>query len=233
MREPFDPSAYYHVYNRGVDKRNIFGDQEDVQRFYNSLYLLNDENYRHPGRLLQKEALISAAGMLAEDRKRHVSIAAFCLMTNHFHLLIKATGSDGISRFLHKLEMSYAKGFNEKYDRTGALFEGAFKAKPVDFEEHLQLLPRYIHLNALDGTQHAWRNGKSPDWEKAALALNGYRWSSHEAYAMRDQDLPVVDMDIVSEWFPSPEDYISYLRIPTVYGAEDPTFASHPWRVTR
>lgn len=228
MREPFDSQAYYHVYNRGVDKRNIFEDTADIQRFYNSLYLLNDEDYKHPGTLLEKEALISAAGMLAWDRNTHVSIAAFCLMTNHFHLLLKTTVPGGISKFLHKLEMSYSKGFNEKYGRTGALFEGAFKAKPVDREEHLQLLPRYIHLNALDGTACHWREGQVPDWSTAEKLLDAHHWSSHSAYAQGEQDLPVVDMSIVRKWFPTAEEYSAYLSIPTVYGSEDPTFAIDP-----
>lgn len=228
MREPFDPSAFYHVYNRGVDKRNIFEDVADIQRFYNSLYLLNDEDYKHPGTLLEKEALISAAGMLAWNRNTHVSIAAFCLMTNHFHLLLKATVPGGISKFLHKLEMSYSKGFNERYGRTGALFEGAFKAKPVDHEEHLQLPPRYIHLNALDGTSCNWRGGQVPDWNAAENFLDAHHWSSHSAYAHGEQDLPVVDVSIVRRWFPTAKEYSAYLRIPTVYGSEGPTFAINP-----
>lgn len=227
MREPFDSMAYYHVYNRGVDKRVLFQEERDFQRFYNSLYLFNDVDYRHPGRTIEKDTLLAASGMLSELRTTHVSIVAFCLMNNHFHILMKATNPGGISKFLHKLEMGYSKGFNKKYDRTGALFESAFKAEPVDFEEHLQLLPRYIHLNALDGTGHSWRNGQKPEWKAADKLLDAYRWSSHSAFARQEQDLPVVDMAIVQEWFPTPQEYFEYLRVPTVYGAEAPTFARH------
>ncbi len=191
------------------------------------MYLFNDVDYRHPGRPIEKDAMLAASGMLSEFRTTHVSIVSFCLMSNHFHILMKAANPNGISKFLHKLEMGYSKGFNKKYSRTGALFESEFKAKPVDSQEHLQLLPRYIHLNVLDATPHKWRDGNKPDWPVADKSLNEYRWSSHAAYARQEQDLPVVDMDIVKKWFPTPQDYLEYLRVPTYHGAEELTDVRH------
>jgi len=113
MRQPFDSQCYYHVFNRGVDKRVIFSCEDDFRRFYESMYLFNDENYRHKkGKPIEREVLLSSALAGAVFRKPLVRVVAFCLMRNHFHLLLRPCATDGIPRFLHKLGMGYAHYFN-------------------------------------------------------------------------------------------------------------------------
>lgn len=217
MREPFDSRCYYHVYNRGVDKRPIFLDEGDFRRFYESMYLFNDANYRHlSSRPEHKELLLSSHEMFFVDRDPDVRIVAFCLLNNHFHLLLLQIRADGISKFLHRLSMGYVRYFNLKYHRTGSLFEGAFKAKPVDFEEHLEILPRYIHLNALDGSSLAWRGGEILSYELVRTLLDNYKWSSHHAYTDKGQALPVVDDEEIRKRFRNTGDYWNYLLRPSL-----------------
>ena len=226
MREPFDSNAYYHVYNRGVDKRVIFFGEEDFRRFYESMYLFSDRRYVHAGGWsIEKDMLLSGAEVYALDREPLVSVIAYCLKSNHFHLLMRQHVPDGISRFLHRLGMGYANYFNLKYERSGRLWEGPFKAKPVDTLEHLQLLPRYIHLNALDGTDTRWRDSDGEtDWVRATEVLRAYPWSSHHLYAGRAQRFPLLDESVIRAWFPTAADYEAYLCLPRAYGQEELTF---------
>jgi len=227
MRESFDSQTYYHIYNRGVDKRILFEDERDYRRFYESMYLLTDKNFKHPGgNTTYPDMLLAGAEVLSMDRQPLVSVVAFCLMTNHFHMLVKAIEPDGISRYYQRLGNGYAHYFNLRHARSGRLFESPFKAVPVDTEEHLQLLPRYIHLNALDKTSHAWRDGQSPDWEQAGPFLSEYQWSSHSLYAGNEQLLPLVDENAVRKWFPTSQEYDSYLKVSTIFG-EELTFVRH------
>jgi putative transposase len=213
MREPFDSAAIYHIYNRGVDKRVIFSSQNDFQRFYESLYLFNNRNYRHPGgNSIENSLQLAGSEVLADERDRFVQVIAFCLKPNHYHLLLKQLHPGGISDFLHRLAMGYTKYFNLKHERTGRLFESSYKLKPADWQEHLDLLPRYIHLNVLDGTPLEWRlRDRTIDWNQALEILNRYPWSSHSVYMYGMQLLPVVDETAVRELFPDGDAYWKYI----------------------
>ncbi len=225
MREPFDSQAYYHVYNRGVDKRVLFLGENDYQRFCESLYLFNDANHKHKGGFeVHRQLLLAGHEVLQMDQDPLVSVVSYCLVPNHFHMLLRARKPGGISKYLQSVGAGYAKYFNKKYERKGRLFENPFQADPIDLNEHLQVLPRYVHLNALDGTGIQWRGGFETDWERARARLDSFPWSSHGAYAGRSQFLPIVDESIVRAWFPTPEDYWKYLMIPTNMTDEALTF---------
>ena len=213
MAKEFSNDFYYHAYNRGVDKRAIFQDTLDFQRFYWSLYLFNDANYKNPGNdPYYNDVLLAGAEQLAQDRDQLVKIISFCLLPNHFHLLVKQVKDGGVSKFFQKLGIGYVKYFNRKYERTGHLFEMNFKAIATDSDTHLFHLPRYIHLNAIDYSPLPWREGHIDDWARAQRILEGYPWSSHDAYMGRPQQLPVVDEEEVRNLFKSPEDYMQYLE---------------------
>ena len=196
-----------------IDKRNIFLSQGDFQRFYESLHLFNDKNYRRgKGDLLTRTCLLAGHAVLEDEREPFVKIVAFCLMSNHFHLLLQQEVKDGISKFMHRVGMGYSKYFNEKHDRSGSLYEGAFKAVEIKKDNHFKHLPRYIHLNALDNTSMNWREGVISDWGKADSYLDSYEWSSHHVYKGRNQMLPIVDLKIQNELHPSVDDYEHYLQ---------------------
>ena len=170
--------------NRGVDKRNIIMDDFDRARFVHDLFILNDKRAAiHPKLPDRKDG--------TGKRVILVRIYAFCLMKNHYHLLLSETQPGGISLFMKKLNMGYAKYFNEKYSRTGALWQGKFKKKLVERNAHFMYLPYYVHLNPLDYYMPEWRRGGVKDTAKALAYLRTYRWSSHLDY-LGEKNLPSI-----------------------------------------
>lgn len=160
-------------------------DDSDYLRFIHDLFEFNDEapvisTYRKEKNVIARRSV----GNKAEKSRRKliVNIHAFCLMPNHYHLLLSARVEDGIPKFMKKLNMGYARYFNEKYERSGALFEGRYKRISVKTDAHFIYLPYYIHLNPLDLVTPGWRNRELKDCDKAMKSLDSYRWSSHLDY---------------------------------------------------
>ncbi len=211
----FAPENYYHVYNRGVDKRRIFLCKRDFERFYISLYLLNDESYRAIEGLRftsLRDIQEKIAQHKKQNRKPLVNILSLCIIPNHFHMLLEPVAEDGITRFMHRLLMGYAKYFNKKYDRTGPLYNGPFKAVHISRDAHFEHLLRYIHLNVLDSTDMQWREGLVSDWNSAEKFLKDYQWSSHHVYSGNEQLLPVIERGVLGKIFSKPQEYHKFLR---------------------
>jgi len=191
----------FHIINRGTDKRKIFLDDQDYFRFIHDLFEFNDINAAfNLGRFLKHSQLIDfrsqSIGKL-RPRKLIVEILAFCLMPNHFHLLLKQKKDNGITKFMQKLGAGYANYFNQKYERTGHLFQGKFKAINVNRQEYLEYLSYYIHFNALDLIEPGWRKGKIKDYQKAISFLDTYRYSSHLDYAGKKNFPSVIQRDFL------------------------------------
>ena len=166
---------WYHVLNRGVDKREIVLDDTDRARFLHDLFTFNDQQATINFKLSEKREQ-------QRPRKLLVRLHAFCLMGNHYHLLLSDIAPNGMSLFMKKLNMGYARYFNEKYERTGALWQGKYKKKLIERDAHFLYIPYYIHLNPLDFSMPEWREGRVADTEKALKYLADYRWSSHLDY---------------------------------------------------
>ena len=141
-----------------------------------------------------------------------VDIHAFCLMPNHYHLLLEEKTEKGIPLFMKKINMGYARYFNEKRKRSGALFEGRYKSIVVDNDRHFLYLPYYIHFNPLDLKFPEWREGKIRDCKKALNFLNNYRWSSHLNYAGKDNFSLVIKRDFLLEVFGGASKYINSIE---------------------
>ncbi|MDP2631985.1 MAG: transposase [Candidatus Uhrbacteria bacterium] len=212
QRVPLTTGEYYHITNRGVNRSEIFHNAFDFLRFYQSLFLFNDAKFSVTGDPVDKFVRLAVPEMYDFDQDPFVSVLAFIIMPNHFHLYVRQEMDNGIERFLHKISLGYAKYHNLKYKRTGPLYEGRYKAFHVDNEAHYIHVPRYIHLNGLDGTGIQWRDGLVTDWEDALRQLDNYRWSSHHVYMGRKQEIAVVDEDFVLELFSSPEEYVEFLK---------------------
>ena len=130
----FSEGEYYHLYNRGVDKRVVFSRTPDYKRFLAYLYILNSTESVRPTDILEKNNFDRA--MTQRRGEQLVSIGAYCLMPNHFHLYVTPRIDDGISRFMQKVSTAYTMYFNKKYERSGALFQGTFKAQHVHRDVH-------------------------------------------------------------------------------------------------
>ena len=210
-REAINSGNLYHVCNRGVDKRNIFLEETDYLRAIHDLFEFNNQNpLKNGGYFFAKQS--SEAGRQyikdpKEPRKLLVEVLAFCLMPNHFHLLLRQKVEGGIASFMHKLGTGYAKYFNDKYTRSGSLFQGRFKAVPVKQESHFLHLPFYIHLNPLDLVSPEWRERKIINIQKTLAHLESYRWSSHLDYAGIKNFPSVTQRDYLSRFFESPALY--------------------------
>lgn len=138
-------NGYYHMYNRGVEKRKIFLDEQDCIVFlhYLKLYLSPVEELlrlNQPGLRIQRFIPHNLAG--------EIDLLSFALMPNHIHLQVKQYTRDGIVKLMRRLLTSYVMYFNKKYDRVGALFQGAYKAAFIQQDTYLLHLSRYIHLNS-------------------------------------------------------------------------------------
>jgi putative transposase len=208
----FVNGEYYHVFNRGVEKRQLFLSDSDFERFIESMYLFNDVYYLHRPDPVHRISLLSSSEITEFDREQLVDVVAYCLMPNHFHLLIEQRKDGGVSRFLHKLNKGYSRHFNIKNARTGTLYEGSFKAIHVGSESYLRHLPIYIHLNALDLIGEQWRERKVSNWGNAVRFLNNYRWSSHPAYMGQEQYLPIISPETTKRFFDGNSDYLLHLK---------------------
>lgn len=135
----FEPNAYYHVYNRGVEKRTIFLDDNDYVVFLGLLkkYLIGKA---------ARSANRHAFDNLSED----VYLIAYCLMPNHFHLLFLQTEQAAITRLMRRVMTAYAMYFNHRYNRVGGLFQGRYKASRITTDAYLYHISRYIHMNPHD-----------------------------------------------------------------------------------
>lgn len=198
---------FYHTLNRGVEKRNIFLDKQDHLRFIHSLYELNNEDRVETTFQSFKNDPNLTDTSRRKKRKILVDIHAFCLMPNHYHLLLSPRIKNGIPKFMAKINIGYAKYFNQKYEREGVLFQGRYKKILVTDNTHFLHLPFYIHLNPLDLSYPEWRENKISNPKKALESLKSYRWSSHLDYLGIKNFPSVLNMKHLTEVFESNKDY--------------------------
>jgi len=177
----FVPGEFYHIYNRGTDKRVIFKNTKDYNRFVLLLYLCNSTKPVNIEAELQKGRTFLEL-MESNRGDELVDIGAYCLMPNHFHILIKEKNEKGISLFMKKLSTAYSMYFNKKYDRSGALFEGRFKAKHISDDAYLKYLFAYIHLNPIKIIDSEWKENGICNKSEAKIYLSKYEYSSYLDY---------------------------------------------------
>ena len=166
----FQPDHCYHLYNRGNDRKLIFFERE---------------NYLHFLRLMRRHLI-----------ERSLDVLAYCLMPNHYHLLVQCRTGE-VSGAMQRLSMAYTKAMNRRYKRVGSLFQGQFGAIAVDSDEYLYRLTRYIHLNPV----------------KAGLVADPRDWefSSYLEYAgLRSGTLP--KLDVLQQKFAPEVEYQRFLK---------------------
>ncbi len=197
---------FYHLYSRGVDKRPIFLDDDDRNRFVRLLYICNGLeplNYRNTKKLKLSDF---------ETGNKLVAIGAYCLMPNHFHILVKEVSEGGIVKYMSKLLTAYSSYFNKKYERTGALFGSEFKSEHANEDTYLRYLFAYIHLNPVKLIDPEWRN-KQTDTEVVKSFLKRYQYSSFLDYVdeSRDERL-ILNKQAFPAYFTDSSDFLTQMH---------------------
>lgn len=169
---------WYHCYTRGVDKRKTFDTKADYQRFIQILYLANNTEAVHRSNLGSSHESVFAH----ERGELLVSVAAYCIMPNHFHLVMQETREGGIAKFMQKVGTSYAMYFNIKNERVGNLFVKPFRSKHLVTDGHWLHIAQYLHLNPLEIFARGWRDGKVRYSRALENKLVTYQYSSLPDY---------------------------------------------------
>lgn len=157
QRENVSPGEYLHIYNRGVLKQPIFFNDIDKKRFlFLILFLQYSDTIKNIDREFKnfvkntKRYLVSNK---PSPKNRYVELVSFCLMPNHFHFLVHELQEGGVSKYMQRIQNAYTKYINTKYNKSGHLLQGPYKAVRLENNEQLLYLSCYIHKNP-----NHWRN---------------------------------------------------------------------------
>jgi len=187
---PFEIGENYHAYTRGVNKQSIFDSDQDKYRFMLLLLLCNSKEKVHLSNLLYQykgEPLIKIF-QNEVPRERLVHIFAYCLMGNHFHLILQEIENGGISRFMLKLMTAYSMYFNTKFERSGPLFVRPFRSSHIDSQEYLRWVFSYVHLNPVEQFVPDWKeNGEIQDEKAVSNFIRSYTFSSFYDYSIGER----------------------------------------------
>src|SRR3989344_1337662 len=192
-RHPFVIDEWYHCFNRGVEKRSVLGDEHDAQRFLMLLYLANGTE---PVDLFAERKPELKKAFETERGTPLVTIGSYCLMPNHFHLLIKEVTDNGIATFMQKVGTAYAMYFNKKNDRVGNLFLKPFRSRHVATDRYFQRVLQYIHCNPAELFEPGWKSGKVRNMRLLERKLTEYPYSSLSGFAERGNVSPIISRDV-------------------------------------
>lgn len=195
---PFTNGEIYHLYNRGLEKQTIFHQGRDYSRFIQTIFYYQIQNPKPKFSLYRRSKIFPI-----NHQKKIIDILCYCLMPNHFHLVIKQLLDGGISEFMRRFIHSYTKYRNVKYKRQGPVFQGVFKAVRVETDEQLLHLSRYVHLNPLVSF--------------LVKDLGAYPWSSYPVYINLAND-PKIAKEEILNFFNSPKEYQKFVLDQADYG---------------
>lgn len=195
----------YHILNHSIEGRKLFLDSQDYARFVHNLYEFNNtaptlEYSRRNGQNT------NVGHRKSYIKERLVEIHGWCLMKDHYHLLISEIVECGLVKFMMKVNIGYAKYYNERYRRHGYVFQGKTKKILVGNEAHFLYILHYVHLNPLDYLAGAtkWRErdrGDIKNTKEALEYLSGYRWSSYQDYCGKKNFPSILIKNLFGEMF--------------------------------
>lgn len=202
MGRNFALNEFYHIFDRGVEKRSIFVDKNDYIRFIHDLYEFNDQK---PAPEFTRRNI----GNVGRATSHIINLHTFALMPNHHHLLVEPIQENGIYLFMKKLHSGYARSFNEKHKRSGYLFQGRYKDVHVRDDKQFAHLICYIHSNPLNLWRNNWKEKKLTKSEinEALKFLEKYRWSSHLDYLGIKNFPSVINKKFLLEFFDGANGY--------------------------
>ena len=202
----FVEGEFYHIYNRGVDKRIVFSDAYDIKRFLQSM---EEFNTLRPIGSIYENSFVQKS-KLSSSTAKLVNVVCFCLNPNHFHLLLEQVAKKGIEKFMHRLSGGFTQHFNFRNQRSGSLFQGRYKAKHIDSNEYLLHVSAYINLN-----------------NRVHKLSSSTAKSSWNEYVEKEKGLCA--KNIVLDQFKNPKDYKQFALDSLIYMQErkqqDSTFA--------
>jgi putative transposase len=214
-KDPFITGEYYHIYNRGIDKRNIFKSKYDYERFILLLFVANSDSQLRLDNLINHSHKTFKEILELDKGQSLVSIGAWCLMTNHFHLLVRQKVDGGITKFMKKLGTGYSMYFNIKYQRQGALFGGPFKSRLIgNNDNYLMQLLAYIHINPLE-IKFSDIENKIGKYDKNQMKkfLESYRYSSYKDYlGYGREENNILDRGSFPEYFNSKKSFKEFVE---------------------
>lgn len=204
MRPEIIIGEFYHIYNRGVERRILFPANEYYLRFVDALNLFNTT--------LPINIRDFRTGIRPRNKgKRLVDIGAFILLPTHFHLLLRPKIKNGLSLFMQKIGAGYTGYFNLKNNRSGALFQGKYKIKHLNDDNYARYVLAYIPLNALDNSQPNWREDGVKDIKTAKEILATYPWSSFSSYVYKNKFPDIINQDFIKIFFDDSRDYERFI----------------------
>ena len=210
LREKLVPGEFYHLYNRGTEKRKIFLSKRDHERFLALLFLSNSKDPSRLDNLTRSEqgSTLLTRALKIERGETLIDIAAYWLMPNHFHLLVREKEEGGISRFMQKLSTGYTMYFNKKYERSGTLLQGKFKSSHAGEDRYLRYLISYIHLNPVKLIEPKWKEIGIRDKKKASDFLEEYNYSSFLDFCKQERaEAAIITPGALPDYFDSPADF--------------------------
>lgn len=191
----FANDQIYHVFNRGIERRTVFTNTREYQRMLEAVWFYR---FRNPKLRLSHYLNLSEAEkrLFTNELKNQAlmtDLIAFCLMPNHFHLVLRQKQDNGIRSYVANTVNSYTKYFNIKHKRVGPLFQGIFKAVHVETEEQLLHLTRYVHLNPVTAYLVEMKDMETYPWSSLAAYLNNQNQKTIfvERKVLKDLGIPL------------------------------------------
>lgn len=166
----------FHILNRGVEKRKIFLDDEDYYRFFHNLSDFNNKDLTLLSYVARRK-YSSAIRKPKGSKKKLVNVLCWCMMPNHYHILVQEIVDGGASIFSKKLSSGYTQYFNLKNDRSGVLFQGKSKIIQLKKDEHFIHIPYYILSNPIKLIEPNWKEEGLKNYKRAVKFLDDYKWS--------------------------------------------------------
>ncbi|OGG52908.1 hypothetical protein A3H16_03990 [Candidatus Kaiserbacteria bacterium RIFCSPLOWO2_12_FULL_53_8] len=191
-RPPFELGEWYHCFSRGVEKRKVFENELDANRFLMLLYLANGTK---PIQIFNTYKPELSKALKTDRGTPIVAVSAYCLMPNHFHLLLKEVVEGGISSFMRKLGIAYTMYFNEKNERVGNLFVKPFRSRRIGTDRYFQRVLQYIHCNPAELYEPAWKSGSVRNIRTLEKKLVDYPYSSLRNYSLPKSNNRILSKD--------------------------------------
>lgn len=198
-KEPFTTGEYYHVFNRGTDKRTVFTEPKDMERFLQSMQEFNQLEpigSLYENHLRKKNGHPMSTMLGVGDMEKLGEIICYCLNPNHFHFILKQTTEKGIEKFMQRLGNGYTKYFNHKNERSGVLFQGRYKAVHLSTNDILLYVSAYVNCNS--------------EIHNIEVATK-YPWCSYSEYVVR-KDVEFCEKQDILGQFGNSREYVRFCQ---------------------